>query len=100
MWKKLARPFVIKTRFEAMAVIYALAIGAMERGLHYLQQYPGPGGYLLFAACTVAVFMAGARLMEMTRTDNGERRRKGDLDPGILSSPLGRRGAKAETAAR
>lgn len=91
MWKKLGRAFVIKTRFEAMAVIYALAIGAMERGLHYLDQYPGAGGYLLFSACSLAVFMAGARLMEMTRRDNGERRRKGDLDHAIASSATGQR---------
>ena len=36
--KKIARLFVIKTRFEAMAVIYALAVGAITRGLQYLDR--------------------------------------------------------------
>lgn len=80
MVKKLARLFTIKTRLEVMAVIYALAVGAVERGEHYVEQYPGVGGWLLFAACTAAVFMAGARLMEMTRRDSKERRRRADLD--------------------
>jgi hypothetical protein len=78
MLKKIARLFVIKTRFEALAVIYALALGAVERGLHYLQQYPGTQGYLLCAACTGAVFMAGAKLLETTRPDTGLRRRRSD----------------------
>lgn len=82
MTRKLARLFVIKTRFEAMAVIYALAVGAVTRGLIYLESYPGFPGYLLLAACTGAVFMAGARLMEMTRRDSGARRRKSDLPLG------------------
>lgn len=79
MLRKIARLFVIKTRFEACAVIYALGLGASERGLHYMQTYPGWGGWLLFAACTGAVFMAGARLLEMTRKDDGKRRRKADF---------------------
>ena len=79
MWGRIGRLFVIKSRFEAMAVIYALGVGAVDRGLRYLELYPGIGGWLLFAACTGAVFMAGARLLEMTRKDNGERRRKTDL---------------------
>lgn len=79
MWKKFGRLFVIKTRLEAMCVIYALALGAIERGIHYLHIYPGFGGWLLMAACTGAVFMAGARLLEMTRPDAGHRRRRTDL---------------------
>jgi hypothetical protein len=79
MFQKIARLFVIKTRFEAMAVIYALSLGAVTRGADYLQQYPGFGGWLLFAACTGAVFMAGAKIMEATRPDNGVRRRRSDL---------------------
>lgn len=44
MLRKIGRLFVIKTRFEAFAVIYALALGAVERGHAYLGQYPGfPG---------------------------------------------------------
>jgi hypothetical protein len=79
MWKKFGRLFIIKNRFEALAVIYALAVGAIGRGLHYLEVYPGFGGWMLFAACTGAVFMAGARLLEFTRRDNRQRRRRSDL---------------------
>lgn len=79
MWKKFARLFVIKSRFDALAIIYALALGAVTRGEQYLHQYPGFGGYLLFAACTGAVFMAGAKIMEATRPDAGTRRRRSDL---------------------
>ena len=64
MLKKVARLFVIKTRWEAFLIIYALALGATERGTHYLQQYPGYGGDLLFLACTGAVFMAGAKILD------------------------------------
>jgi hypothetical protein len=81
MWGRIGRLFVIKSRFEAMAVIYALGLGAVERGVHYLDLYPGFGGYLLCAACTGAVFMAGARLLEFTRRDNKLRRRKSDYWP-------------------
>ena len=79
MWKRLGRLFVIKTRWEAVAVIYALALGSVDRGFHYLDRFPGFGGWLLFAACTGVVFMAGARLMDLTRRDSGERRRKTDF---------------------
>jgi hypothetical protein len=78
MLRKIARLFIIKTRFEAMAVIYALALGAVTRGSHYLTDYPGFGGWLLFSACTGAVFMAGAKILEATRPDTGQRRRRGD----------------------
>ena len=64
MWTKITRLFVIKNKFEAFAVIYALALGAVERGIHYLDQYPGFGGWLLFAVCPIAVFMAGARILD------------------------------------
>ena len=67
MVRKIARLFVIKHRLEAYAVIYALGLGATSRGFHYVEQYPGIGGWLLFAACTGAVFMAGAKLLDATR---------------------------------
>jgi hypothetical protein len=67
MLKKALRLFVIKTRLEAWAIIYALAVGAVARGFHYMDQYPGIGGRLLFAACTGAVFMAGAKILDSTR---------------------------------
>ena len=81
MLGRIGRLFVIKNRFEAIAVIYALGLGAIDRGIRYLEIYPGAGGWLLFAACTAAVFMAGARLLELTRKDNRQRRRKTDYLP-------------------
>ena len=78
MLRRIARLFVIKTRFEACAIIYALALGAVMRGSVYLDTYPGTGGKLLFAACLGAVFMAGAKLLEVTRPHQGERRRASD----------------------
>lgn len=68
--KKLGRLFVIKTRLEAFMVIYALALGAIERGTVYLGQYPGVGGWLLFLACTGSVFMAGAKILDCIRHEN------------------------------
>ncbi|WP_174297556.1 hypothetical protein [Sphingomonas bacterium] len=64
MWTRLCRLFVIKTKFEAFLVIYGLGTGAVERGVHYMSQYPGIGGKLLFAASPVAVFMASARILD------------------------------------
>ncbi|MCC7394286.1 MAG: hypothetical protein IT553_05465 [Sphingomonadaceae bacterium] len=67
MWKRFKRLFIIKTRFEACLIIYALALGAIERGLHYLETYPGTGGYLLMAACTGSVFLGGAKIFDSLR---------------------------------
>ena len=64
MLEKVKRLFTIKTRFEAFLIIYALALGACERGEHYLVQYPGFGGLLLFAACTGSVFIAGGMILD------------------------------------
>ncbi len=64
MGTRIKRLFIIKTRFEACLVIYALSLGAIERGEVYLRQYPGYGGYLLFAACTGAVFIGGAKIFD------------------------------------
>jgi hypothetical protein len=64
MWTKFTRLFVIKTKFEAFAVIYALGLGATERGVHYLQHYHGLGGWLLFAVCPIAVFMVAPVILE------------------------------------
>ena len=50
MIQKIGRLFVIKTRFEAWLVIYAIALGAVERGRHYLDTYPGWGGWMLAIA--------------------------------------------------
>jgi len=67
MLKKLGRLFVIKTRTEAWLVTYAIAVGAVERGQHYLAQYPGFGGWLLALACTGVVFIAGAKLLDSVK---------------------------------
>ena len=67
MLKKIGRLFVIKTRFEAWVVIYAIALGAVERGVHYLALYPGYMGWTLALACTGVVFLAGAKLLDSVR---------------------------------
>lgn len=67
MFAKLRRLFVIKTPVEAYMIIYALALGAVERGTVYLHRFPGFGGKLLFLACTGAVFMAGGKILDCLR---------------------------------
>jgi hypothetical protein len=67
MLRKIGRLFVIKTRFEAWLVTYAIALGAVERGRHYLEIYPGWGGWLLALACTGVVFLAGAKLLDSVK---------------------------------
>ena len=67
MLKKIGRLFVIKTRFEACLIIYALAVGAMARGHAYLDQFPGFGGQLLMAVCSGSVFLAGAKIFDCLR---------------------------------
>lgn len=62
--ERIRQLFTIKTKFEAFLVIYALALGASERGAAYMQQYPGTGGQLLALACTGAVFMAGGKIID------------------------------------
>ena len=67
MLRRIARLFVIKSRWEAFLIIYALALGATSRGAHYMDLYPGFGGQMLFLACTGAVFMAGAKILDCLR---------------------------------
>jgi hypothetical protein len=67
MLRKVGRLFTIKTRWEAWLVIYAIALGAVERGRHYLEIYPGWQGWLLATACTGVVFVAGAKLLDALR---------------------------------
>ena len=71
--RRIARLFVIKTRLEAFLIIYALALGATERGAYYLTQYPGWGGRLLFLACSAAVFMAGAKILDCLRYEQADK---------------------------
>lgn len=73
MFRKIGRLFVIKTRFEAYMIIYALALGAVERGSVYLTRFPGFGGQLLFLACTGAVFMAGGKILDCVKYEQAAR---------------------------
>ena len=68
MLRKIGRLFVIKTRLEAYLVTYAIAVGAIERGIHYMQSYPGNSGLILAAACLGVPFIAGAKLLDSVRT--------------------------------
>jgi len=70
MLRNVGRLFVIKTKWEAYLITFALATGAMERGKAYLAAYPGVGGWLLFAACSGAVFMAGAKILDAINMAN------------------------------
>ncbi|MEO6433776.1 MAG: hypothetical protein ABIO29_07350 [Sphingomicrobium sp.] len=67
MLRKIGRLFIIKTRFEAWAVTYAIALGAIERGIHYLRLYPNWMGMTLALAATGVVFVAGAKLLDSVR---------------------------------
>ncbi len=69
MFTRIKRLFTIKTKFEAFLVIYGLGLGAVERGVHYLQLYPGAFGWVLFALCPLAVFMAGGKLLDAVGRD-------------------------------
>jgi hypothetical protein len=73
MLQKIKRLFVIKTKFEACLIIYALALGAIERGSAYLHQFPGWGGKLLFLAATGSVFLAGAKIFDCLRFERERR---------------------------
>ena len=81
---KMGRLFTIKTRVEAWLVISAIALGAVERGRHYLDTYPGLGGWLLALACTGVVFVAGAKLLDSVKPAEPA------LAGGIYRAPLRR----------
>lgn len=69
MWTRIKRLFTIETKFEAFLVIYGLSLGAVERGLHYLKLYPGTIGWIMFAVCPLAVFIAGGKLIDAVARD-------------------------------
>ena len=73
MLRKIGRLFVIKTRWEAYLIIYALALGAMTRGVHYTIEYPGVGGYLLWACTAGAVFLGGAKILDAIKYEQEKR---------------------------
>ncbi len=88
MLRKLGRLFTIKNRFEAYAVIYAIAVGTVGRGHAYLDLYPGWIGYLLFAACTAAIFMAGAKILDATRPKRRKQEERRMMDRRSSAGPL------------
>ncbi|HVR92089.1 MAG TPA: hypothetical protein VHG29_13490 [Novosphingobium sp.] len=73
MFRKIGRLFQIKTPIEAYLIIYALSLGAVERGKIYLVKFPGLGGELLFLTCTGAVFMAGAKILDCLKHEKAKR---------------------------
>lgn len=75
---KIGRLFKIKTKVEAFMIIYALGLGAVERGSHYLTQYPGFGGKLLFLACTGSVFLGGAKIIDCIDHERAAAKRLAD----------------------
>ena len=62
--KKLARLFQIKTKVEVFLITYALGLGAVKRGQDYMVQYPGKIGWVFFALCTGAVFVAASKMLQ------------------------------------
>ena len=90
MRHRIARLFTIKTPIEAWLVIYALALGAVERGVHYLETYPGIGGVLLALACTGVVFLAGAKLLDSVRRQPVAARGGSNAPPQQRASSLSR----------
>lgn len=64
--RRIGRLFTIRTRWEAWAVTWAIALGAAERGKHYLTLYPGAIGWMFFVICCLVVFVAGAKLLDAT----------------------------------
>jgi len=85
MFRKIGRLFTIKTRFEACLIIYALGLGAVERGSAYLTQFPGFGGKLLFLACTGAVFLAGAKMFDCLKYEREAETAAADRDAQIFA---------------
>lgn len=62
--ERFGRLFVVKTRWEAWMIIYAVAVGAVTRGHLYMDHYPGWMGYVLFAACASLPMVAGPALLD------------------------------------
>jgi hypothetical protein len=81
MLRKIGRLFVIKTRFEAYLIIFALATGSAQRGHVYLDQFPGFGGKMLFVACLGSVMLAGVKILDCL---NFERERDAARDAGVF----------------
>lgn len=80
MLRKIGRLFVIKNRFEAYVIIYALALGATSRGSAYLDEYPGGWGIALFLAACTAVLLAGAAILDSVRAKQELAELKAEID--------------------
>lgn len=78
--RKFGRLFVIKNRVEAYLIIFALALGAMDRGSHYVEAFPNWYGWTLFWACGGAVILAGAKILDCLKYER-ERKEAESLDP-------------------
>tara|TARA_B100001179_G_C18447008_1_gene341329 strand:- start:193 stop:594 length:402 start_codon:yes stop_codon:yes gene_type:complete len=91
MLSKIKRLFIIKTRWEAYLIIYALALGAMTRGAHYTEIYPGWPGYVLMAATAGAVFLGGAKILDALRYEAEAREVavRSDGDAALAPAPAG-----------
>ncbi|MEM6476123.1 MAG: hypothetical protein AAF687_08150 [Pseudomonadota bacterium] len=87
MLRKFGRLFIIKNRFEAFVIIYALALGATARGSNYLIEYPGWEGKMLFAAATGAVFLAGAAILDGLKAKAELAELKGQAEETASQSP-------------
>ena len=92
--RRIARLFTIKTRAEAWLITYAIAVGAVERGRHYLEIYPGASGWILALACTGVVFLAGAKLLDSVTP------RPAAIGAGPYRAPVRRRGEVTRTRPR
>ena len=62
--KKLKRLFQIKTKAEVFLVTYPLALGAVKRGQDYMEHYQGKIGWVFFALCMGAVFLASSKMLQ------------------------------------
>ena len=67
MISRIGRLFAIKTRTEVFLVTYAVAVGAVERGFHYMEMFPGKLGWVFFILCTGVVFLVGGKLLDSVR---------------------------------
>jgi hypothetical protein len=61
---KFLRLFIVRTRAEVFLITFGLALGATQRGATYVTTYPGWLGWLMFGCCCLAVFMAGAKMLQ------------------------------------
>ncbi len=69
---RIRRLFTIKTKFEAFLAIYAMAMGATARGVHYIEPIiPAPAAKLLFLCCCLAAIVVGGLMHGRRRAQAG-----------------------------